>query len=148
MKAQSALEYLMVVAITLMVIVPATFLFYGYSKESTEQIIYPRIGDIGRSIIDNAETVYYSGEHSKIVMNLDMPAKVNDIYILYNRELVFEVEGEAGVSELVFFSDVNITSDSCIVERCDLSNIASAGPKKVKLESINKGKEVLINKVE
>ncbi len=147
MKAQSALEYLMVVALTLMIIVPTTYLFYSYSKQSTDQLIYPQINGIGREIISTAESVYYSGEHSRIVMDINMPEKVNDVYILDERELVFEIEGESGNNEMVFFSDVNITSDSdsCTTVKCYV-NISSSGIKKVKIESINQGREVLINK--
>lgn len=146
MKAQSAVEYLMIVAITLMIIVPTTYLFYTYSRESTEQIVYPQIDDIGSNIINSAESVYYSGEYSKIVIDINMPERINDVYILYNREIVFDVESEAGSSEIVFFSDVNVTSDSCIAEKCNL-DIASSGIKKIKLESINQGKQVIIEKV-
>jgi len=148
MKAQSAMEYLMIVAITLMIIVPTTYLFYTYSKQSIEQAVYPQINDIGTNIINNAESVYYSGEHSKIVMDINMPDKINDIYILENRELVFDVESESGSNEVVFFSNINITSNSCAAGKCNLSNIASSGVKQIKIESINQGNQVIIEKVE
>ena len=146
MKAQSALEYLMIIAVTLMIIIPTVYLLYSYSKQSTEEMIYPQINEIGISIINNAESVYYSGEHSKIVITVNMPDKINDVYILYNRELVFDIETELGSNEMVFFSDIDITSDSCIAERCDLSDIAPSGIKKIKVQSINQGQQVLINK--
>ncbi len=128
MKAQSALEYLMIIALTLGVIVPTTYLFYTYSKQSTEQIIYPRINEIGIEIINNAESVYYSGEHSKIVMDVNMPEKINDINILEDRELVFEIETELGDNEMVFFSDIPIVKG-------DFTGIEGIGIKKIKLEA-------------
>lgn len=154
MKAQSALEYLMIIAITLIIIVPTTYLFSTYSRHSAEQIIYSQINDIGINIINNANFIYQSGEYSKIVMDINMPEKINDVYILYNRELVFNIESEFGSNEMVFFSNANIVSDSCtpegcsLCERCDLSDIASSGIKKIKIESINQGKQVLIKKEE
>lgn len=148
MKSQSALEYLMIVAITLTMIVPMTYLFYTYSKESTEQVVYPQINEIGRTIVNNAESVYYSGEHSKIVIDVNMPDRINDVNILYNKELVFEIETELGTNEMVFFSNINITSTPSTAGECNLSDIASSGIKKIKLESVNQGKQVNITKVQ
>jgi hypothetical protein len=148
MKAQSALEYLMIVGITLMIILPTTYLFYSYSRQLTEETVYPQVNDIGLGIIKNAESVYYSGEHSKIVMEVSMPDKIDDFYILYNRELVFDIGTDLGSNEMVFFSQINITSDSCIAEKCSLSDVASSGLKKIKIESIEGGKQVLISKAE
>lgn len=160
MKAQSALEYLMIVAIVFMIIIPTVYLFYSYSKESTEQITYPQINEIGINIMNNAESVYYSGEHSKIVIDVSMPDRITDVYILYNRELVFNISTELGTNEMVFFSNVDIISnpDSCtpsgcssccsICDKCDLSDILSSGIKKIKIESVNQGKQVNITKVE
>ena len=146
MKAQSALEYLMIVAITLMIILPSTYLFYTYSKQLTDEAIYPQINEIGLGIINNAHSVYFSGEYSKIVMDVNMPKKVNDIYILYNRELIFNVESDIGSSDIVFFSNINITSSSCSNDICSLSELTLSGLKKIKMESINEGKQVIITK--
>lgn len=160
MKAQSALEYLMVMAIVFMIIVPTVYLFYSYSKQSTEQMVYPQINDIGRTIINNAESVYYSGKHSKIVIDVDMPDKINDVYVLYNRELVFNISTDFGDNEMVFFSNIDLISDpdSCIpagcssccstCDRCDLSGTTSSGIKEIKIESVNQGRQVNITKVE
>lgn len=146
MKAQYALEYLMIIAITLMVILPATYLFSTYSRESLSEITDPQVREIGRNIIGNSESVYFSGESSKMVMDVRMPPQVSDIYILYNRELVFKTYSEVGDNELVFFSDVNITSDDCVAERCSLSALSESGVKKIKIESVSGGRQVKISK--
>ena len=59
-NGQSSLEYLLVVALTFAIIVPATYLFYNYSKEPNEQIIDSQITSIGRSIVDTAESISIS----------------------------------------------------------------------------------------
>jgi hypothetical protein len=157
-KAQSALEYLMIIALVLGIIVPVTYLFFQYSSESNAKIVDSQIIKIGRNIIDTAEIVYFSGEGAKIVVELNMPEGVDDIYILSNRELVFEFTTEIGETESVFFSSVDIpitsvptTSGGCPtiegVVRCDLSSIAGLGLKKVEIKSIDDGSggtEVLI----
>ena len=146
LKAQSALEYMMVIALTLGIIVPTTYLFYRYVSESGTQVIDSQINQIGRSILDTAETVYFSGEGSKIILELNMPKDVDDIYIIGNRELVFNVTTATGESETVFFSSVNITSSNCQGNICKLTELAGYGLNKIKIQSFNNGNQVLISK--
>ena len=147
-KAQTSLEYLMIIALTLGIMVPTTYLFFRYGSESNVKVIDSQINQIGRAIIDTAETVYFSGESSKVILQLNMPENVRDIYIIYERELVFNLTTTIGESEAVFFSSVNITSSDCLNEICSLREIAGVGTKKIKIESVNNGKEVLISKSE
>ncbi len=136
----------MILGLALGIIVPTTYLFFRYTSESNVQIIDSQIVQIGRSIIDTAKSVYYSGEGSKIVLELNMPKNVGDVYIIANRELVFEITSEIGDIEEVFFStvDIPITSDDASSEcrdngNCKLTEIATFGLKKIKIESIGDG---------
>ncbi|MCH8004567.1 MAG: hypothetical protein IH934_08125 [Nanoarchaeota archaeon] len=144
--AQSAIEYLMIIALTLGLIVPTAYLFFRFSSESNVQIVDSQITQIGRSIIDTAQSVYFSGEGSKIILEVNMPKNVDDIYILANRELVFETTSEIGQSESVFFSSANIP----ITEGSgDLSSVAGSGLKRIRIQAIddNGVAKVLIEKV-
>jgi len=132
--AQSAIEYLMIIALTLGIIVPTAYLFFRYSSESNVQIVDSQIIQIGRSIIDTAQSVYFSGEGSKIILEVNMPKNVDDIYILANRELVFETTSEFGQNEAVFFSNVNILITEGVG---DLSSIAGSGLKKIRIRAID-----------
>ena len=145
-RAQAAFEYLMIIALTLAIIVPTAYLFFRYSSESNVQLIDSQINQIGRNMIDTAESVYFSGEGSKIVLEMNMPESVGDVYILGNRELVFNLTTITGVNEAVFFSNVNLTSAACQDQQCSLSELAGVGLKKVKFQSITNGKQVLISK--
>lgn len=148
MKAQSSMEYLMIIGITLMVLVPSVYLFYSYSRQSAEEMIYPQIDSIGKKLVDNVESVYYSGEHSRLEMRISVPQKIIDAYILYNREIVIQIESDLGITENVYFSIVNVSTPSCYAVpndwRCNISSLQTPGNKKLKLESINNGKQVLI----
>ena len=161
-KGQSALEYLMIIALTLGIIVPTSFLFFRYSSDSNAQIVDSQITQIGRNIMDTSKSVFFSGEGSKIILEVNMPDKVDDIYILANRELVFEIisgYSEIGESQAVFFSSANIpltslssgicpTVDGAI--KCDLSAIAGSGLIKIRIQAIDDGSggtQVLIEKV-
>ena len=147
-NAQSALEYLMIIGLTFGIITPTIYLFYSYTRESNIQIVDSQINSIGRNIVNTAESIYYSGEHSKTIMEFNMPENVNRILIISERELVFDVTTEFGNTDIVFFSDVNITAHQtyCIDNICDLSYIASQGYQKIRIESISGGAEVLIEK--
>jgi hypothetical protein len=147
-KAQAALEYMMIVALTLMIIVPTTYLFFRYSSESNIKVIDSQLNQIGRIMVETAETVYFSGDGSKIVIELNMPENVNDINILSNRELVFNVTTNIGETESVFFSKANISSSNCQGEVCKLESVFGPGVNKIKFQSYNEGEQVLITKAE
>ena len=144
-KSQSSVEYLIIIAITLGIIVPTTYLFFNYGSESNVKLIDAQMNQIGRSMIDAAETVYYSGEGSKIILQLNMPESIANASIIGNRELVFNLTSILGENQAVFFSAVNITSSSCAGMACSLSKITNPGINKVKFESISGGKQVLIS---
>ena len=138
-SGQSSLEYLLVVAITFIVILPTTYLFYSYSKESGYEITDAQVTKLGRGIVDAAESIFYSGQGSKMVLELNVPDNVDTAQIIDGRELVFNVTTSFGVSEIVFFSSVNLTTagSACNANICNISGLASSGLKKVKLEVID-----------
>ena len=152
-KTQSALEYLLIIALVLGIIVPTTYLLFRYTSESNVRIIDSQINQIGRNIIDTAETVYFSGEGSKIILEINMPEGIDNVSILKKRELVFNITTELGATEVVFFSstDIDITSDDgtsaeCTNDvKCDLSDIAGFGLKKIKIESVIINSENKVN---
>src|SRR3989338_5272195 len=135
-SSQSSLEYLLVVAITFVIILPATYLFYSYSKESSYEITDAQITKIGRTIVDSAESIFYSGQGSKTVLELNIPDNVDSAQIVDGREIVFNVTTNFGISEIVFFSSVNLTttSSNCNANICNIPGLASSGLKKVKIE--------------
>ena len=137
-KAQSSWEYLTIVALVLGVIVPTAYLFFRFSSESNEQVLDTQLNKIGKDIIDTAESIYFSGEGSRVVLEANIPENVVDVYIRANRELVFNVTTELGEVERVFFSSpgINIASDDCDADgNCKLTELASPGLNKIKIES-------------
>lgn len=139
-KGQSSLEYLLIVALTFAIIVPTTYLFYNYSKESSQEITDAQITNVGKGIVDAAESIFYSGQGSKATLELNIPSNIDSALIIDGRELVFNITTNFGVSEVVFFSSVNITTigSNCIANICSIPELASSGLKKVKIEMISK----------
>lgn len=132
------MEYLLVVALTFAIIVPTTYLFYNYSKGSSQQITDAQVTKLGRSIVDAAETMFYSGQGSKTTLELNVPDNVQSAAIIDGKELVLNMTTTFGVSEIVFFSSVNLTGSNCSLNICTLPQLANSGLKKVKVEAISK----------
>lgn len=137
--SQSSMEYLLIVALIFAIIVPTTYLFYNYSKESNQEISDAQITKLGRSIVDSAESIYYSGQGSKTLLELNIPANVKAAQIIDGRELIFNVSTNFGTSEIVFFSKAQITTinSNCIANVCKIPELASQGLKNVKIEAVN-----------
>lgn len=138
LKGQSSLEYLLVVALTFMIIIPTTYLFYNYSKQSSQEIRDAQVTKLGRSIVDTAESIFYSGKGSKTTLELNVPENINNAVLIDGRELVFNITTDFGTSEIVFFSSVNLTGTNCIANICALPELSSFGLKKVRIEAISK----------
>ncbi|MBI4451857.1 hypothetical protein HY637_00370 [Candidatus Woesearchaeota archaeon] len=138
--AQSSLEYLMIVALTFAIIIPTTYLFFQYSKESGQELIDAQVTKLGRSIVDSAETMFYSGEGSRTILELNVPDGVTDVLVIDGREIVFNITTSFGTSEIVFFSRVNITTlgANCNAKVCRIPELGQEGFKNLKLESIDK----------
>lgn len=134
------MEYLLVVALTFAIMVPTAYLFYNYSKESGQEITDAQATKIGRNIVDTSETIFYSGQGSKTVIDLNVPDNIVAAQIIDGREFVLNISTTFGVSELVFFSAVNMTTDNskCYINRCTIPDLGNSGLKKVKIEAIDK----------
>ena len=154
-NGQASLEYLAVLALTLVILVPSIYIFFNYSQESKDNLIDKQLSEIGDEIIENIKTVYYSGEGSKLTLHLNIPDNVNEICVQDSRELVFVTNTNIGESETVFFSDVvdmrfhsstpvsTDTNDKCFGENY---LFIPSGKVKLKIEAIP-GKIVEITKI-
>src|SRR3989344_3884182 len=74
--SQVSLEYVMIIALTFAIMVPTTYLFYSYSKESSQEIVDAQVTKLGRAIVDSAETIFYSGQGSRTLLDLNVPENV------------------------------------------------------------------------
>ena len=137
---QGAFEYLLVIGIALLIIVPGAIMFYNYSFGSSDELTRSTIDLIGNEIIDSVEKVYYIGENSWETLRLDVPEGVKRIYVLNNFELVIEYESRVGFSEAVFFSDINMTTP---YPQGNISNEPHSGLNIIKIISMKN--YVLIN---
>lgn len=137
---QVSMEYLFIIALTFAILIPTTYLFYNYSKESSQEITDAQITKLGRSIIDSSETIFYSGEGSRTTLELNIPDSIFNVLIIDGIELVFNVTTSYGTSEIVFFSKVNLTTlgSDCNGNVCLIPELPQQGLKKLKIEATGK----------
>ena len=138
-KSQASLEYLMIIALTFAVIIPTTYLFYSFSKQSGYEISDSQLTKNGRDIVDSSETIFYSGVGSKTILEFNFPDEIRSATIVSGRELIFSIATLNQNAELLFFSKVNMTTNptNCIANICTISGLGSGGVKKLKVEAIN-----------
>ena len=140
-KAQVSFEYIMVVGIAMLIIVPGALLFQQYSLKSNDELTRSRIELVGNEIVDSAEKVYYIGENSWETLKLEIPNSVKSMYVLNYYEFVIEYETHTGLSEAVFFSDINLTTP--LGYGGNISDSFHTGLNKIKISS--EGSYILIN---
>lgn len=109
------MEYLLVIALVTILIIPTSYIFYRYAQSSSERVKAGQIEKMGNDIMDAAETIYYLGAPSRQDIDEQMPEGVYNITIFKNwgvepriNELVFYTRFGGKLSEKVFFSRVNI----------------------------------------
>lgn len=131
------MEYLLIIALTLGIIVPTTYLFYNYSKASSQELVDAQLVKLGRTIVDTSETIFYTGEGSKTVLELNVPDNVVNAQIVDGRELVFNITTNFGDEEIVFISNVNLTTNgaNCIANVCKLPDLSNSGFKKIRIQA-------------
>lgn len=75
------MEYVMIAGFISLVILPTTFLFYSYASDTAAEIDRSQVDKFGRDVIASAETVYYLGHPSRIVLEERLPNDVVSISI-------------------------------------------------------------------
>jgi uncharacterized protein (UPF0333 family) len=153
-RSQFAVEYLLVVGIGLIILIPSIILFYNYSTTQSEETISVRINNIGRNIVNNAETIYFMGPPSRRTLEEEFPNKIFNISISNTTNedknyygLKFVVGDAKG--EHLFLSEIPITGPyyNNRTQLCDNLNPSpcySGGKKKIILQAGNNNVSIII----
>ena len=144
-RGQSSVEYLFIVALALTLILPASFLFFDFSKSSEDAVVSAQINRAGNEIVSKAEEVYVIGNNSRVTVELTMPDGIESVVIYAESELVVSYYTAGGVSQAVFFTDIPImngTDGACVVQ-CPVNMVP--GTNMVRITSL--GDEVAVTRV-
>jgi len=79
--AQIAMEYMMVVGFALLMVIPLVAIYGSQGQAAKDQVNENQAYNIGRKIVDSAETVYFLGEPSKTTLKVYMPYNIQSITV-------------------------------------------------------------------
>lgn len=135
-KGQSSTEYLAIVSIALMLLIPATLVFTSYARSTNDEVMAHQLGVIGNTIMAKAEEMFVLGTGSWVTIDINIPNSVTNVEIANNNELVFTFDTVAGPSNAVFFSpkfDINNGTD-CAGITCNLNMVPGLNLIRIELD--------------
>jgi len=110
LKSQVSVEYLIILGFVALMTAPLLIIYYKYTTESRDEIVTSQITQIATKIVDAAESVYFLGEPSQTTIRVSIPNQISGAS-LDNREVIFNVSGKSGISEIVKVSSVDLTGE-------------------------------------
>jgi hypothetical protein len=131
MKAQAAFEYILIVGMVLFFVVSGSILLYNYSSRANADAIKANIHKAGSDIIGSVVDVYYIGESSWETVKVTLPDNVKNITVANYYELVITYDSIGGLSDAVFFSDINMSTNNGVVANHSgllMLKVTSMGP--------------------
>ena len=108
-RAQISTEYLIILAISMAVLIPAGYFFYVYSQSSNDEVVRQQVNQVGQEILENAESIYVLSDGALITIELRYPKNILGVYVLNYNDLVILYELGSGTNEAVFFSKIPIS---------------------------------------
>lgn len=136
-KGQAGIEFLTVIAIGLMLLIPVSLMFQSYASQTTSDVLDQQIVLMGSNMLSKAEEMYSLGPNSFTTLDIRMPEKILNVTIAGRQELAFTYDGPHGPSDVVFFSErvelTNSSSNSC-EGVCSLGLVP--GPNNLRIRSI------------
>ncbi|MFW6450119.1 MAG: hypothetical protein ACOCZ6_03625 [Nanoarchaeota archaeon] len=100
-RSQIALEYTMVVFISLIMIGGVTYYFFSQQSSYEDEAVQAKVNSIGEKISRYAEEAYYSTGPYRKTLEMELPQRINKIYVHDDNIIVFQAEGD---NEYVYLS--------------------------------------------
>ena len=107
-KSQVSVEYMFVMGFAALMTIPLLLIYYTYTADSADSVASGQAMQIARKIADSAESVYYLGKPSQTTLKLNFPDRIRSTN-LSNREVVFRMATQAGTTDIVQISPVNLS---------------------------------------
>jgi uncharacterized protein (UPF0333 family) len=107
-RAQISMEFLIIMSFAIAITIPLLLTYYEYSRNANIRIKTEQVDKIAREMVNNAESVYYTGAPSKTTMKVYLPEGVESVEI-NQRSIVFKVKFYGNISEISYSSNVNLS---------------------------------------
>lgn len=144
MKFQVAIEYLVILGIALLLLLPVVGLFYTSSVDSRNTANSQLTIIAGQTIVSNAEKVFYQSAGSRLRMELSFPDNIQNISA-NNNSLVITGLYEGIETDFVFYTIVPLQLGRC-TGSYDVNLLLRGGNKQIFVESC--GNNVTIYQLE
>ena len=127
-KGQVSIEFLIIVGIAMLMIIPLTLVYFKQSETLNTDIAGTQADKIASEIRDAADEVYYLGPPSKKTITVYMPQEVTAISF-YESSIIFNLSTASGHTELVKWSAANFSASSSLE--------ATHGIRHITVEAVN-----------
>lgn len=91
-KSQVAIEYMMLVSIVLVMIMGFSYYFFSQKEQFEHDAMEAKVDYIGNRVSKLAEEAYYSIGPYRKTLNVQVPEKIERIYVHDKKYLVFETD--------------------------------------------------------
>ncbi|MEM7826462.1 MAG: hypothetical protein QW451_02430 [Candidatus Aenigmatarchaeota archaeon] len=108
MKAQIALEYLIIISFALMVLVPYTLYLQNVSRDVSEENDLAIASSMVQKIGQMADWVHSQGSPARASILIQIPRNVEEISF-EGKQMTWKVRTRAGISEIYYISSANLT---------------------------------------
>ncbi len=116
MRGQISFEYLVIVGLALLVIVPALLFFLTFTRGGDDSVTHARVAEIGSEMTALSSEVFSLGKSSWLTLDTLIPETVENVSVIRNTgsldELVITYRTQNGLSQGVFFSSVPLANST------------------------------------
>src|SRR3989344_3885337 len=106
MRGQISVEYLVILGVILVIMVPAGFLLFERAQQTTDQISNSQIIRIGNNLVSSIISIYSLGKNSWTTLEVNFPENTQEFYVNSDNEIVAEFDTNKGRSQAIFFTDI------------------------------------------
>ena len=142
-KAQSALEYMTIIGIAFVLIIPAVMIFFNYSKTTTDQTTAAQLNLIGNQILSASEEMHVLGPGSWVTLDINFPDALKNASVENDgKDLVFVYYSNEGESYSVNFAQQfeMFTGGAQCKDSSGCGLNVTAGKNTMRIESLGSGK--------
>lgn len=138
-KAQLSLEYIIIFAFIMMIIIPTAYLLRNYIGVASDTITMSQIERVSRVLIDNAREMYYASSPAKVVITIDMPDQIEAMWIMDRKHNLSATQEYVLAYRITTFSGSEIRfHDSDIPIQCWNDAATPCGQYEENVDEINK----------
>lgn len=114
-RAQVSTEYLIVIGFVSFLVLAVLGVAFFYTSITNDQIKVSQVSNLANKIISSAESVFYSGEPSKLTLTGYLPVGVRSFEIMSD-QIVASISTSSGVTKISFSSNVPLSGNISINE--------------------------------